>query len=472
MGQDLRGSVAVLHNSCLGFGIVCLQEVPRTWIGRGTPGDLPLFSIGRHRSRSGYRGTTPGGKVRDPTSRHCSDRIGCPGASTAYHLSAAGHHVVLIDQHAIGSQTSARAAGLSAEVRDTRLMTHLASRGVDMLLRFSAETGEPLDVHQSGSLKVARRKEHAAMVHADVARGQSMDVPIRLVTPQEAHRLMPFFDPTGVEAISFNPRDVYLDPVQLPQGYARAAAKLGCTLLPQTRVEKVMVAGGVVEGVRTRQGMIRAPIVVDAAGAWLRRLVRSAGLDLPIIATRHQLMITSPLPGVRPEQPITRIMDANVYVRPCDGGLMLGGYEPDPLQVSEETMAAGYSIDAMPLDPSVLRRLAQAVVAQFPVFRDAAIAVVRGGLPTMTPDNEHVIGPLPGISGLFVIGGCNVGGLSTAPAFGELLSAMILGGELPEDIAQLLPERLLRRDWPEDELRDICRRSYAAHYAPEDAAAA
>ena len=34
-------------------------------------------------------------------------------------------------------------------------------------------------------------------------------------------------------------------------------------------------------------------------------------------------MVTVPLPDVRPNQPITRIIDANVYVRHERGGLML-----------------------------------------------------------------------------------------------------------------------------------------------------
>ena len=390
---------------------------------------------------------------------------GALGASAAWHLSKSGKRVVLVDQHAIGSQTSPRAAGLSAEVRDTELMTRLACRGVELLLRFSQDTREPLDLHQSGSLKIARNADHAQLVEAGVAHGQAMDVPIRMIGAKEAVQLMPFLRADGITAISFNPRDVYLDPAQLPQGYARAAERLGCTLLPHTRVEQIVLEGGNVAGVQTAGGVIGAPVVVDAAGGWLRRVARASGTDLPIVATRHQLMITAPLPDVRQGQPITRIIDANVYVRPCDGGLMLGGYEPDPLQVPLEELPDGYAIDLMPLDQAVMDGLAKAVAAQFPIFQDAKVAVLRGGLPTMTPDNEHVIGPIPDTPGLYVLGGCNVGGLSTAPAFGELLCKMVVEDRTPAETAPLLPARLLARAWPERELRDVCRANYAAHYA-------
>ena len=51
---------------------------------------------------------------------------GALGSSTAWHLSRAGLQVALLDRHAIGSQTSALAAGLSAVLRPSELMTRLA----------------------------------------------------------------------------------------------------------------------------------------------------------------------------------------------------------------------------------------------------------------------------------------------------------------------------------------------------------
>jgi glycine/D-amino acid oxidase-like deaminating enzyme len=219
--------------------------------------------------------------------------------------------------------------------------------------------------------------------------------------------------------------------------------------------------------VRTPRGEIRARIVVDAAGAWLRRVAALGGSTVKLVPTRHQLMITVPLPGVRPEQPITRIIDANVYVRPDKGGLMLGGYEPDPVQYDMAALPESFGIDDMPLDLSVLRRLAESVAAQFPIFRDIALQEHRGGLPTMTADGEHVVGPAPGLSGLYVIGGCCVGGLTTAPALGELLAEWITQGRASPDLALMAPDRMAT-GIAEDELRELCRLQYAHHYwSPE-----
>jgi len=67
--------------------------------------------------------------------------------------------------------------------------------------------------------------------------------------------------------------------------------------------------------------------VVDAAGAWTARVAAAAGIALPLVPVRHQLFVTEPISGVEPLQPIVRLLEASVYVRYAQGGLMFGGYE-------------------------------------------------------------------------------------------------------------------------------------------------
>src|SRR3712207_9520769 len=90
--------------------------------------------------------------------------------------------------------------------------------------------------------------------------------------------------------------------------------------------------------------------------------------SIPIVPVRHQLMITEPLPGVRNSQPICRVIDANVYARPCWGGLMLGGYETNPLPLEMRDAAPEFQIADMLLDESGLRKLADLMRDQFPTL--------------------------------------------------------------------------------------------------------
>ncbi len=386
------------------------------------------------------------------------------GASTAFHLAKAGLSVALVDKAELASQTSPRAAGLTGVLRADDDMTRIATLAVDMIESFEADTGEKLVFFQPGSLKIARREQDEAQLHEAVARAGRLGIAARIVTPGEAQGMMPYLHTAGVRAAMHVPKDVYLEPVQIPACYAAAASKRGAALLPNTRMEEIVTQAGAVAGVRTDRGEIRSQVVVDAAGGWLRLVATMGGADVKLVPTRHQLMITVPLPKVQPMQPITRIIDSNVYVRPDKGGLMLGGYEPDPMQFDMASLPPGFRIEDMPLDLGVLRRLADSVAEQFPIFRDVELQEYRGGLPTMTADGEHVLGAAPGLAGLFVIGGCCVGGLSTAPALGRLLAELIVTGKPCLNIATMAPDRQATTSISEETLHHKAQLHYSHHY--------
>jgi glycine/D-amino acid oxidase-like deaminating enzyme len=394
---------------------------------------------------------------------------GALGASTAFHLAKAGKRVALLDKHALGSQTSPRAAGLTSQARGTDLMTALAKRAVRKIESFADETGERIVFHQPGALKIARLPEHVSQLRSDVERGRRLGTGLEMISPAEARAKNPFLETKGILGVIFSPTDLYLEPSQIPNLYARAAEKLGVVMLPHTLATGISLKQGRVAGVETEQGKIVCETIVDAAGAWLRAVAALTGAAVPMVPTRHQLLITDPIPGVEAGQPITRIIDTNVYVRPDLGGLMLGGYEPDPFQYDPASLPPRFDIADLPLDLSVLRRLAASVREQLPIFErvphEIALRVHRGGLPTMTMDGEHTVGPVPAVRGLYVAGGCCVGGLSISPAIGEVLAAWIVEGEPPMDLSPLAPGREGRIS--EAALKEACRLRYAHHYWDE-----
>jgi glycine/D-amino acid oxidase-like deaminating enzyme len=391
---------------------------------------------------------------------------GAFGASAAYHLARRGARVVVLERAALASQTSPRAAGLSSQVRATPALTKLAQRAVAKLATFTADTGQPLRFTQSGALKIARTERDAEQLDREVARGAAVGVPIERVSVAEASRRLPILGERGIVAVTWSPTDCNVEPSELPIGYCRAAEKLGAVLLSHTPATGFAIGTGGVEGVRTPGGTIATGAVVDAAGAWARLLATALGGTLPVVPTRHQLMITEPIAGVGPEFPIARVIDANVYVRHERGGLMLGGYEADPLQPDLAALGPSFEMADLPLDIEVLWRLARSVREQFPIFQDPAIRIAehRGGLPTLTTDDRYRAGPLPGVAGAWVMSGCCVGGLSVAPALGEAMAEWVLDGAPALDLAEISPSRFAGRDLDEAGLRERCRQAYAGHY--------
>lgn len=390
---------------------------------------------------------------------------GAFGASVAYYLARRGQQVALLDAHALVTQTSPRAAGLTQQIRSDPLMTALAMQSVRQITQLAAESGEPLAYHQNGSLKLALTEPFAAQIHAEVQRGQAYGLEIALVSQQEAKRLAPFLHPARAQAIWYSASDLYLEPGDLPRAYLRAAQRLGTTVLPETPATAIGTREGKVERVETAHRAIETPVVVDTAGAWTRVVSAMAGVDVPLVPTRHQLYITQPLPGISAEQPIVRVLDHNIYVRPEQGGLMVGGYEPDPLQINGQTLLSAFQISDLALDMAPLRRLTELVTDEFPLLRNAPIAQLRGGLPTMTPDGRHIVDQVPGVAGFFVASGCCVGGLSISPAVGSALADWIVDGAPPLDLSPLRLDRFGPLAQDEEQLRAACRWRYSHHYA-------
>jgi 4-methylaminobutanoate oxidase (formaldehyde-forming) len=379
---------------------------------------------------------------------------GGTGAATAFALSARSNiKVALIDKHEIGSQTSPRAAGMVSCARKGELMITLIKDACRRIETFSEETGEPLDWVHSGSLKIARCEGDADVIVGDYERGRQMGLDVELIAPDAACRLNPFLQPEGIAGAMRIGDDRYFDPAQVAVGFAHAAASRGVALLPNTDVLSVDISGGKVGGVRTAGGVIDAPVVVDAAGAWTRQVAEASGIKVPLVPTRQQLIVTEPVDGAQAGLPMIRIMDAAVYVRPCLGGFLWGVYEEAPRFFDMGEFARDFHVKDMPLDIGVLKAAALEVRDQVPVLGTAKVREFRGGIPTMTADGHHILGPAPGVEGFFFASGCNVAGLSISPTIGEALAAWIVEGKPPWDLSPMSIERFGNASWDEAQLQ-------------------
>jgi 4-methylaminobutanoate oxidase (formaldehyde-forming) len=327
-----------------------------------------------------------------------------------------------------------------------------------------AEMGPSVGFHRSGSLKAAYTDAGEARLHAGVETARALGIEVRLVPGAEAERLAPHFRPGAARAIAHVPGDGWLDPARVAVGFAARAAGLGARVLPFTRVDTIAERQGRVAGVQTTRGEIAADAVVDAAGAWTARVARAAGLDIPLVPVRHQLFVTEPIPGVEPLQPIVRLLEASVYVRHEQGGLLFGGYEDRPRVIDAAALPPGFDIAQLELDLGVLRALVDEVAPHFPALAAARVAIHRGGAPTMTADGRPILGRVPGLEGVFVASGCCVGGLSLSPAAGRALADLIVDGKSDPDLAPLSVDRFRGRYPDQVDLEAACVQQYARRY--------
>src|SRR5262249_54008366 len=181
------------------------------------------------------------------------------GASPAYHLARRGQtDVVLLDRHELGSQTSPRAAGLTSKVVASELMARLMHEAVETLAAFEGTTGRSIGFHRVGAMRVLLTPEGEARLRRDGARAQALGAKAEVLSPGEAERMAPHFRAAGARAILFSPEDGYFHPPLVAREFAAAAAELGVTLLPGTRVTAIRHEGGRIRGVQTSKGPIEA----------------------------------------------------------------------------------------------------------------------------------------------------------------------------------------------------------------------
>jgi glycine/D-amino acid oxidase-like deaminating enzyme len=393
---------------------------------------------------------------------------GAFGLSAAYHLAASGAgRVVVLDRFAPASQTSPRAAGLFKLVQADATLTRLAQLSIAIVRDFEGETGVPMPHVRSGSLLVARTAAHAAMVGAEAAASRGWGVDLELVDEREVSRLAPYFDGAGLLAACHLPGDIFVEePATSLAAFREAAERRGAVVLGEAPVTGIRVERGRVAGVVTPRGEVRTETVVDAAGAWAAAVGVLAGVSVPVAPVRHQLRISGRLAGVAADAPIVRVVEAAVYVRPARGGLMLGGFEPDPLPLDPREAEPSFAIERTPLDAVVLDSFEAEVAAQVPALRGAAVAEHRAGLFTMTADGRFLLGPAAGVAGLWLATGCNGSGFSLSPALGRCLAEWIVGGAPEVDVRSLDPRRFGPGSMTEGELIAAGVWQYANYYTP------
>jgi 4-methylaminobutanoate oxidase (formaldehyde-forming) len=376
---------------------------------------------------------------------------GALGLSTALHCALAGRSVVVVERWTAGSQASGRAVGLFKSVQADELRTRLARRSIEKVASFADWAGVPLEVARPGSFLIARTGQHGEYLRRELGQSRRWGADVREASPGQLADGVSYYRAGGGEFALWCPEDVYIEePLSLVRAYLDACRRHGAVLLEHEPVLGITRMYGRVTGVETAGRSIAAPVVVDAAGGWVRQVAHLAGAWVPLAPVRHQLLITAPTPEVNPAGPIARVVDAAVYLR--------------PLPVDPRARAASFSTDDVPLDLGVLQGMAAQVAAEVPAAGSAPVAELRGGLFTMSPDGRFVAGPVLDLPGLWVASGCNGSGFSSSPAIGEALAAWITSGDAPSDVEALSPGRF--GPLPDDALVTRGLWQYAHYYDP------
>ena len=365
---------------------------------------------------------------------------GILGCSIAYHLTAMGEtDVVLLEQHRLTDGATWHAAGLVGQLRSSRNVTRMLEQSVELYGQLEQETGQAVDWHQVGSLRLACSPDRVLELKRLTTMAKSFGLPMEIISPQRAQELFPLMSTEDVVAAAFLPTDGYIDPASVTQALARGARGRGARIVEDTRVGSITVEGRRATTVHTVPtgpgggGDVECEIVVNAGGMWGLAIGRMVGARVPAIAVEHQYVLTGPIEDMPRGMPTLRDPDHLVYYKPDGQGLLIGGYEPDTLPFGDGGIPSPFQRRL--LDPNLDRfeQLAMLATKRTPVIERAGIrSLINGPIP-YSPDADFVMGRAPELDNFYVASGF-LYGIAAGGGAGRMMAEWILDGHPSLDL--------------------------------------
>jgi sarcosine oxidase subunit beta len=345
---------------------------------------------------------------------------GIMGLALAYQLACRGlTDVVVLEGHHLAWGASGRNGGGIRQQWSTEMNIRLMQESVAICARFAQELGTNVWMRQGGYLFLARRERELARMEAAIALQNRCDVPTRLLSMDEAARLVPELDRDRFAGACYNPTDAIVFPWPFLWGYARAAARAGVeihTFTPVTAIDRL--ARGF--ALHTPKGVLRAERVVNAAGAWSPDVARLVGLELPDWPTRHEILSTEPLkPFLRP---MVSVMDSGLYFSQSLRGEIVGG-----ITLDDGVPAAGRPV-RLGSRLAFLEAIATELISTMPCLGDVKVVRQWAGPYDMTPDNNPVVGEARELPGFFLCCGFVGHGFMMAPVVARHYALHLTGG--------------------------------------------
>lgn len=355
---------------------------------------------------------------------------GVMGTSAAFHLAEAGAEVVLLEQHALASGSTSKAAGgVRAQFSD-RLNIAIALRSLEAFERFAKRPGHEIDLHRVGYLFLLDHEDDVATFEQSVALQNAHGVPSRLITAAEAARLSPLAGIDGVLAATFCSLDGHASPEAVVQGYAAGARSHGATVVTDCAVTDFTVDGGRITSVETSKGTIETGIVVCCVGAWASTIGGWAGVHLPVVPVAREIHHTAPAAGLPDGIPMTIDFTTGFYFHREGPGLLFG--------MANRDQPPGF--DAV-TDPDWLLRIMEVAERRCPRLVNLGLKGGWKGYYEVSPDHNAILGEAQYVSRFLYATGFSGHGFLQGPAVGEILRDLVLGREPFVDVTPLSADR-------------------------------
>ncbi|MDB5879317.1 MAG: dependent oxidoreductase, partial [Variovorax sp.] len=256
---------------------------------------------------------------------------GIVGSSAALALRRMGLTVALLERDLCGSRSSGvNYGGVRRQGRPLSQLP-LSQRAHGIWGRLGELIGTEAEYVRSGHFKIARSAEDMAALEACRERTRDFDIGIELLSGERLRAACPWLGGKAVGG-SLCPEDGQANPRLVSPAFARAAERAGAQVFERTPVDDVAHDGSTFT-VRSGNALeVRAPVLLNCAGAWAGALAAQFGETVPMQSGHPAMAVTEPVPHFMGWS--LGVEGGGVYGRQvARGNLVLGG-------------GAGFALDA------------------------------------------------------------------------------------------------------------------------------
>jgi glycine cleavage system T protein len=390
---------------------------------------------------------------------------GIIGCSTAYHL-ARDHKadVVLLEQGTLTSGSTWHAAGLVGQLRSSASITRVLKYSVELYKGLEAETGLATGWKMTGCLRLATNEDRWTEYRRLATTAKSFGMDMHLLTPQEVKAMWPLMMTDDLVGASWLPTDGQASPSDITQSLAKGARMHGAKLFENIRVTGFDIKDGRITVVKTTQGDIACEKVVNSAGQWARQVGAMAGINVPLQPVKHQYIITEKIDGLATDAPTIRDPDRRTYFKEEVGGLVMGGYEPNPQPWTTGDVPDEWAFRLFDDDFDHFEQHMEQAMARIPALETAGVKQMINGPESFTPDGNFILGAAPECKNMFVGAGFNAFGIASGGGAGWVLAQWVVDGEAPLDLWVVDIKRFAGMHRDRQWVLDRTLEAYGKHY--------
>ncbi len=348
---------------------------------------------------------------------------GIAGASVAYFLAPHGRVILLEREAQPGYHSTGRSAALFDESYGSPQVNALTRASRAFFEAPPVGFCEQALLSPRGALTIAEPGQEAALA-GYWAQLQRTTPSATLLNAEQACAILPVLRPEKVMGATLNPDPADMDVDALHQGFLRGMARAGGNVVCHAEVRSLQYQEGVWQ-VQAGGQSYAAPIVINAAGAWVDVIAKLAGVPpLGLQPKRRSAMIFAPPEGLDCRHwPMAFGIAEDWYLKPDAGALLGSPANVDPVEpqdVQPEELDIAMAIDA---------------IEQMTTLQIRRPSRTWAGLRSFVADGDLVGGFEPQAPGFFWLAGQGGYGVMTSPAMGEACAAIVRAQELPAHLA-------------------------------------